>query len=235
MWHKLELSYSTVREYNRFIDVFPEITHFNGDLKNFQRPWVVDAVTRLLPNKGRVLEMGADRCELADFLYKKGFEVWVIDVYDKFGGGVGSYKEICKKFRKLKIHQGFLHEDTSLPSGVFDAVYSCSVIEHIPSSSITSTVNRIGDLLRPGGLSIHAIDFTVAGIMQNHELLESFTSAHGIPEKLESLGRFAQDDLDTFYLSPQGHYSWRKFLNKTYEEYSYRRVTSLNLVAAKNS
>lgn len=38
------LTYATVKEYNRFIEELPDITHISGDLKNFQRPWVVDAV-----------------------------------------------------------------------------------------------------------------------------------------------------------------------------------------------
>ena len=43
----------------------------------------------------------------------------------------------------------------------------------------------------------------------------------------------AQHDEDTFFLSPQGHYIWRKFLRKSYEEYPYRKITSFNLIATK--
>lgn len=229
MWRTLELAHATVREYNRFIESLPEVALLSGDLKNFQRPWVADALLRLLPSKGRVLEIGGDRCELADFLSRQGFEVWVIDAYENFGGGVGRFEEIRAKFPHLTIHQGFLHEDAALPAAHFDAIVSCSVAEHIPAAVIEGTVRRIHELLRPGGLSAHAMDLTVAGIMQNHGLLGAFTAAHS----LEGLGRKTLEDLDAFYLSPQGHYRWRKFLGKSYDEYPYRRVTSLNLVAAK--
>lgn len=235
MWRTLELTHATVREYNRFIESLPEMALLSGDLKNFQRPWVADALLRHLPSRGRVLEIGGDRCELADFLSRQGFEVWVIDAYDNFGGGVGRFEEMRAKFPSLAIHRGFLHEDTTLPARHFDAIVSCSVVEHIPAPAIDGTVRRIHELLRPGGLSAHAMDLTVAGIMRNHGLLGSFTAAHGLDDDLEDLGRAAQEDLDAFYLSPQGHHRWRKFLGKTYDEYPYRRVTSLNLVAAKDA
>src|SRR4051794_23281077 len=153
-----EISFATVREFHQFAEKYPDVTKLNEDLKSFQRPWCVDRLLRHLPHGGRVLEIGADKCDLVPFLRSKGFDVWVIDVYDKFGGGTGTYDTICQKFPDLKITRGFIHEDRSLPDGFFDAVYSCSVIEHIPLEFSEPTARQIERILKPGGASIHAID-----------------------------------------------------------------------------
>lgn len=232
-WLAQELSHATVREYNRFLEELPEVTPLSGDLKNFQRPWVADTLLRRLPRGARILEMGADRCDLARHLHGRGFEVWAVDAYANIGGGVGVYEELRARYPELTIRKGLLHELPDLPGAAFDAVFSCSVVEHIPPDTIAPTVAAMARLLRPGGLSIHAMDLTVQGIMQNGALLARFTAAHGATDDLDSLGRDILADLDAFYLSPQGHHRWRTFLGKTYDEYPYRRVTSLNLVAAR--
>jgi len=118
-----------------------------------------------------------------------------------------------------------------LPSDYFDAIYSCSVLEHTPVKHIEPTVSRIGDCLKLGGLSIHAVDFTVQGIMVAHKHINEVLRCHGATVTAEHIAEQALCDVDTFYLSPQGHHNWRKFLNRSYEEYPYRKVTSINLVA----
>lgn len=226
----IEAQYATVREYNVFREVLPEVTPVSTDLKNVQRPWVVSRILDTV-GTGRILEIGADKCDLAHFLSQRGFEVWVIDVYDSFGGGSARFQEVKDRFPALNIHRGFLHEDTVLPSDYFDAIYSCSVLEHTPVQHIRPTVSRIGDCLKSGGLSIHAVDFTVQGIMVDHRHRNEVLQCHGAAVAAEDIAGQALCDVDTFYLSPQGHYNWRKFLDRSYEEYPYRRVTSLNLVA----
>ena len=230
----IELCYATVREYNVFVEVLPDLTPISTDLKNVQRPWVVNKILDTM-STGRVLEIGADRCQLADYLQKRGFEVWVIDVYDRFGGGGATFEQVKSKFPALNIQRGFLHEDKMLPSEYFDAVYSCSVLEHTPAEHIEATVNRIGDCLKLGGFSIHAVDFTVQGIMVNHKHCNEVLRCHGARITAEEIAEQALSDLDTFYLSPQGHCNWRKYLKRSYEEYPYRKVTSLNLVARKDA
>lgn len=229
----IELSYATVREYNQLVEVLPELSPIATDLKNIQRPWVVRKILDKM-STGRVLEIGADRCQLADYLSKRGFEVWVIDAYDNWGGGRARLEEVRSKFPNLNIYKGFMHEDKALPSYYFDVIYSCSVLEHTPIEYIEPTVRRIDDCLRSGGFSIHAVDFTVEGIMVYHKHRNEILRCHGAKATAEDVAKQAISDVETFYLSPQGHYMWRKFLQKSYEEYPYRKVTSLNLVARKD-
>ena len=229
------ISYATVHEYNCLRDELPELTPVGTDLKDFQRPWVVSKVLQTC-SSGRILEIGADRCELADYLQKKGFEVWVVDVYDKFGGGRATFGEVKARFPKLNIHDGFFHENKLLPTDFFDCIYSCSVLEHTPFEYIEPTIERISDCLRIGGVSVHAVDFTVEiSMMPRHPLMNEVLRCHHSNVSAEEIREKALADSDTFYLSPQGHYGWRRFLKKSYDEYPYRRVTSLNIVAKKRA
>ncbi|MFC1833535.1 class I SAM-dependent methyltransferase [Thermodesulfobacteriota bacterium] len=227
-----EITYGTVKEYNRFIQDFPDITPKSGDLKDFQRPWMAAAIIAKL-RKGRILEIGASQCEIADFLQKRGYDVSVIDPYDRRAGGGSNYAAIQKKYPLIHVHKGLLHLDSSLPSNHFDAVHSCSVVEHIELQDQQATCDKILELLKPNGFSIHAIDFTIDGIMQNHDRLSNFIRCHGVNFDLHKLAERAKADVDTFCLSPQGHYRWRQSLKRTYEQYSYRKVISLNFVFRK--
>lgn len=229
-----EISFATVREFHRFVDEYPEVTRLNEDLKSFQRPWCVDRLLQHLPQGGRVLEIGADKCDLVPFLRARGFEVWVIDVYDHFGGGTGTYDVVSNRFPDMPIVRGFMHNDRSLPANHFDAVYSCSVIEHIPSEHLAATARQIERVLKPGGASIHAIDCTVQGVKQNQPIAQQFIDAHNRAADVMQLGERAIEDLETFYLSPQGHLNWRRFNKRSYDEYPYRRVSSLGFAATKN-
>ncbi len=230
---EVDVSYATVHEYNSLRDELPELTPIGTDLKDFQRPWVV---SKLLQNysSGTVLEIGANRCELADYLQRKGFQVWVVDVYDSFGGGRATFEEVTRRFPRLNIHTGFFHEDRLLPTDFFDCIYSCSVLEHTPLKCIGPTIGKIFDCLKVGGLSIHAVDFTVeTSIMPAHPLMNEILRCCGSDLGADEIREKALADRDTFYLSPQGHYGWRRLLDKSYDEYPYRRVTSINVFARK--
>src|SRR5690242_4710588 len=186
-----EIAFGTVREFHRLAEEYPQLLPRQEDLKSFQRPWCADRLLKALPQGGRILEIGADKCDLVPFLRSRGFDVWVIDVYDHFGGGTGTFEMVQQKFPDLPITRGFLHEDRSLPANHFDAAYSCSVIEHIPLEHLEGTVRQIERVLKPGGTSIHAIDCTIAGVKQNQINSQKFIDAHRRPCDVISLGQRA--------------------------------------------
>ena len=229
----LQCCYANVRTYNKLRDSYSELTPPSGDLKSYQRTWTVDAILRNVPVGGRVVEIGAGGCELAEYIRKAGYDVWIVDPFDGSAGGDADYESVVKRFPHLTIVKSTFDSSQDLPTNYFHGCYSCSVIEHIPKQVLGSTYRKMYDSLLNGGVSIHSIDWTLKGIMVDFSIVEAFVSYHGYTVDLQRMASDALNDIDTYFLSPQGHYGWRKFLGKTYEEYPYRKVTSLDLVARK--
>src|SRR2546423_1909603 len=118
-----EIAFATVREFHRFAEDYPEVTKLNEDLKSFQRPWCVDRLLKACPNGGRILEIGADKCDLVPFLRSRGFEVWVIDVYDHFRGGTGTYEAISQKFPDMPIVRNVVPLPSDVPQRSAEKLY----------------------------------------------------------------------------------------------------------------
>ena len=229
----LHCSYANVRTYNKLRDLYPELSPPTGNLKNYQRPYVADAILRNVPVGGRVVEIGAGGCEVAQYLSKAGYDVWTVDPYDGSGGGDADYESLVKRFPDLTFVKSVLHLSEDLPTDYFDGCYSCSVIEHVPKSVLGSTYRAMYGCLLNGGVSVHAIDWTLKGIMVDFSIVEAFSSMCGFTVDLRQMAHDALNDVDAYFLSPEGHYGWRKFLGRTYEEYPYRKVTSLDLLSRK--
>ena len=58
------ISYATVRDYCQSVDLLPEITGTDGDLKNVQRPWALKAVLGCMPPPARLLEIGGGELDV---------------------------------------------------------------------------------------------------------------------------------------------------------------------------
>lgn len=50
----------------------------------------------------------------------------------------------------------------SLPPDFFDVVYSVSVVEHVPNDAAPAFISDLVRVLKPGGISLHAIDLYVS-------------------------------------------------------------------------
>ena len=95
----------------------------------------------------------------------------------------------------------------------------------------------IWEFLAPGGASVHCFDFVLQGIAQEYDLtsarnilshqaqLENRLTETGFDDLLERL----KSDVETFFLSPQGHHNWRGGL--PYEKFPFRKVVSLQTIA----
>lgn len=229
-----DIGYATVREFHELHDRYRELIVGKGDLKDFQRPWVVDQVLKSVSAGSRIVEIGGDRCQVADYLQRKGYQVWVVDLFEGFGGGGAQIDQVRAKYPKLTLVKGWFHDCEGLPAETFDAVYSVSVLEHTPPNLIPATFERIAQVLKPGGRSMHAVDYTLEGtVLRNGYLIDKVMQCLGESRRAVDIEQECLADLDTFYLSAQGHYWWRKSLNRTYDEYPFRRVTSLNVVSVK--
>lgn len=236
----LGLSYATVRDYCESLDELPQITAIDGDLKNVQRPWAAKAVLANVPPPARLLEIGGGEPIVSGFLSELGYDVTLVDPYDGFGNGPTDYQRYVELFPHVKIVREYFRPGMSLLApGSFDAIFSISVLEHLPAESLTSCFEAMTEFLSPHGVSIHCFDFILQGIGDAHDFAnaqrilsehQKITGEAGA-EPFENLVERLKTDVETFFLSPQGHHHWRR--GQAYADFPFRKVVSLQMVARR--
>ncbi|RZM82893.1 class I SAM-dependent methyltransferase [Leptolyngbya iicbica] len=233
-----ELDYALVRDFCDSSDHLPQICHLNGDLKNVQRAWTVKAVLGTLPLGSRLLEIGGGVPLAAGMLAELGYDVTIVDPYEGAGNGPTEYEAYKQQFPNVKFTRSYFSDDLQgYEDASFDGIYSISVLEHIPLVDLDSVYRGIHKFLRQGGRSIHCLDIVVEGDRTDaHKatLKKVFYLQKGLvqgpcsqsdtdhlcDEMLENMAR----DLETFYLSAEGHNLWRG--STLYEEFPFRKVIS---------
>ena len=233
-----ETSYATVRDYCESLDHLPQITGVDGDLKNVQRPWAVKALLRAVPPPARLLEIGGGEPVVSGFLSELGYDVTLVDPYDGFGNGPTDYEKYVELFPNVKIVRAYFGpRQPAFPPASFEAIFSISVLEHFSPEAAANCFQAIEESLVPGGGSIHCFDFILQGLAQESDLtrarnilnhqaqLEKRPAATDLANLCEKL----KGDVETFFLSPQGHHSWRRGL--PYDEFPFRKVVSLQTIA----
>ena len=233
-------SYATVRDYCESLDELPQITALDGDLKNVQRPWAAKALLANVPPPARLLEIGGGEPLVSGFLSELGYDVTLVDPYDGFGNGPTDYQRYVEQFPHVKIVREYFRPGLpALAAHSFDAIFSISVLEHLPSDSLPACFDAIAEFLSPTGVSVHCFDFILQGQGDAHNLVqaqETFagqkraTNASGDVSFAELLERL-RADVETFFLSPQGHHHWRR--GQAYPAFPFRKVVSLQTVARR--
>ena len=223
------LSYGTVRDFADSRDVLPGLSSANGDMKDVQRSWMLKAIVGNVEPGALLVEIGAGEPLVADVLARLGYRVVVVDPYDGSGNGPLEYRAFRRAYPKLSFIR-----DRFPPRDGLDrrcsAVYSISVLEHVPLDSIQAVVSAARELLAPDGCCIHAVDHVVRGwgADEHRERLERIASASEIePELLERTLAAMDEDPDTYFVSAEAHDRWRGSL--AYGEYPMRRIASVNL------
>jgi SAM-dependent methyltransferase len=234
-------SYATVRDYCESLDELPQIAAVDGDLKNVQRPWAIKTILANVPPPARLLEIGGGEPIVSGFLSELGYDVTVVDPYDGFGNGPTDYQRYVELFPHVKIVREYFRPGMSaLTPGSFDAIFSVSVLEHI-SSTLSACFEAIAEFLSPGGASIHCFDFILQGRGElddppvAQKILAEQATLGGAPAEppLETLLEQLRADVETFFLSPQGHHHWRR--GQPYAEFPFRKVVSLQTVAHRRA
>lgn len=235
-----ELGYATVRDYCESVDDLPHIAPTDGDLKNVQRPWAVKAVLGCTPPPARLLEIGGGEPIVSGFLAELGYDVTLADPYEGSGNGPTEYERYVQLFPHVNIlRQYFRPGMPELTPKSFDCIFSVSVLEHIPPGSLVECFDAVAEFLKPGGVSLHCFDFILQGRgeFDNGPMAERILaeqariSGKPEPESLSSLLDRIRADVETFYLSPQGHHQWRG--GRPYDEFPFRKVVSLQTIARR--
>lgn len=232
------LSYGTVRDYCDSADHIPYLSHLQGDLKDLQRPATLKAILGLLPPGSSLLEIGAGEPFVADVLSQLGYDVTVVDPYDGSGNGPTEFQKYVEAYPELRIIRSLFTEQVSgLTPGAFDCIYSISVLEHVHQPFLSNLFGGITRYLRPGGYSLHLIDQVLAGEgaeFHLHQLSEILALQSDLSKDRKA--QLARDlanllatltaDLETYYLSAEGHNNWRGAT--PYDAFSFRKVVSVS-------
>ena len=232
------LSYATVRDYCDSLDHLLQLAGVDGDLKNVQRPWIVKAILGAAQPPARLLEIGGGEPLVSGFLSELGYDVTLVDPYDGVANGPTDYQTYVGRFPNVKIvREYFMPNISGLGSVSFDAIFSVSVLEHIVPESLPFFFQAIAARLRPGGASIHCFDFILQGVGEAHDL-QMARSVVAEQAKLANDATLAGEldvvierlkgEVETFFLSPQGHHIWRR--GRPYEQFPFRKVVSLQTI-----
>jgi hypothetical protein len=233
----LGTSYATVRDYCESLDQLPQISGVDGDLKNVQRPWAAKSILANVPPPARLLEIGGGEPIVSGLLAELGYDVTLVDPYDGFGNGPTDYERYRQEFPHVKIVREYFRPGLpALRGQLFDAIFSISVLEHIPPDAVGTCFDAIGEFLAPGGGSIHCFDFILQGhgdaydhanaqrILAEQKRVTAPSPDTAFEQLLENL----RSDVETFFLSAQGHHQWRG--GREYAEFPFRKVVSIQTV-----
>jgi 2-polyprenyl-3-methyl-5-hydroxy-6-metoxy-1,4-benzoquinol methylase len=226
-----EFSYATVADFCDSWDYLTPLA-YHGDLKNIQRPWALKAVLSQVPLGSKILEIGGGNPLIAATLARLGYDVTIVDPYDGTGNGPTEYEQYRQEFPEVRLVRSYFRPEMPELAGEdssFDAVYSISVIEHIPFPELKQVFAAMQQYLRPDtGLSIHAIDFIRRGDGEHdHQAMVQFLAdLSGVSEEqVKAVLHRMDNDIETYYLSAEGHNSWRMGLS--YAEFPMRVCVSL--------
>jgi hypothetical protein len=225
------IGYGTVRDFADSTAHLPGLAGANFDMKDMQRCWMIKAIVGNVPRGARILEIGAGEPLAAGVLSRLGYEVTVVDPYDGSGNGPVEYEAFKVAYPDLTFVRAQFPPADGLGDG-FDAIYSISVLEHVPLEQIEPLFGAIRDGLSGTGLSVHAVDHVLAGwSAEGHlEKLRLMVRAAGLdPAELEAALERLREDPDAYFVSAEAHNRWRGDLE--YDEYPMRRIVSVNLSA----
>lgn len=127
-----------------------------GGFKVWEYPFVCAWLEKFsksvdLGRKVRVMEFGCGRSPFPQFLVNRGFEVWGVD------NDSWNFKNQMTDIGVNYWVGNVMNFDRDIK---FDAIVSCSVIEHIPNDAARIKVmKKLRSLLYPHGKMLHAIDF----------------------------------------------------------------------------
>jgi hypothetical protein len=227
------ISYGTVRDYTDSADWMPGLAGATVDMKDMQRCWMLKAILGNVARGSRILEVGAGEPLVAGMLSRLGYEVTVVDPYEGSGNGPQQFRRFRMAYPDLRFVREEFPPSEPLGNG-FAAIYSISVLEHVPLAGIAPVIEGARALLdRENGRSIHAVDHVLAGWSadEHREKLERIVTASGlsIDDLATKIGEMERD-ADTYFVSAEAHNRWRA--GAPYDEYAMRRIGSINLCAA---
>lgn len=128
-----------LRAIRRLVIADPTLGHLRA-----VREHELETVAALLPEQGRVLEIGAGTGWQAQALASRGLETWAVDVRSS-------------SYRQDRVFPVIEYDGRTLPfaGASFDVVYSSHTLEHI--AHLHALQKEIHRVLKPSGRAIHVL------------------------------------------------------------------------------
>jgi hypothetical protein len=227
-----ELSYGTVRDFADSTENLPGLAGANFDMKDMQRCWMTKAIVGSVPRGAKLLEIGAGEPLVAGVLSRLGYDVVVVDPYDGSGNGPREYEQFKAAYPDVRFIREQFPPAEELGDD-FGAVYSISVLEHVPLEALDAVIGGARELIsEANGRSIHAVDHVLAGWGADSHLagLRKIVELSGLPlEQLDATIEQLREDPETYFVSAESHNRWRGGL--PYDSYAMRRIVSVSVNA----
>jgi hypothetical protein len=224
------ISYGTVGDFADSADHLTGLAGASFDMKDLQRCWMIKAILGNVERGSRILEIGAGEPLVAGMLSRLGYEVTVVDDYQGGGNGPREFKRFQAAYPDVHFIRELFPPSEPLADD-YAAVFSISVLEHVPLEHVGAVVSTGHELIaKRGGCSIHAVDHVLAGwgADEHREKLDRIVAALGLTEQdLATQIAAMEDDPETYFVSAEAHNRWRGDL--PYDQYTMRRIGSVNL------
>lgn len=148
----------------------------NRSLKNIQDAWVL---SELVDGRGlRLCEVGGGHSRVLRELAKHNACVNA-DKLEGAGNGPRSVPQI-PGVETIPAYLGDF--DPRLADASFDAVFSISVLEHVPDDRLADCFADMARILRPGGVMLHAIDLYIFDEPRRMPRVDAYASCAANPE-----------------------------------------------------
>lgn len=207
-----------LQEYSE--EIYGEPVDFNKrGLKRYQDLLIYSFLKRHIPQGSKILEVGGGNSRVLRKAINS-FECWNVDAYEGVGNGPKSVPDLPGVL--VKDYMGNFNE--KLPCNYFDFVFSISSLEHTGKDEkyhqrIVDDINRV---LKPDGLSFHALDIVLRDdgsywecpFLKNTFNYQESLNHYMTPEEIMS-----KDDV---YYMPEAGYvleHWEQKTGKTYKEF----------------
>jgi hypothetical protein len=235
------LGYATVRDYCDSADQIPHLLEFESDLKDAQRPWTVKAVLCRLDRGTSLIEIGGGVPKSSSALAALGYRPTIVDPYEGYANGPTEFDLFKRNYPEIGfVRELFSPALTEFQRESADCIFSVSTLEHIHDQ--TPIFEGIEKFLKPGGWSIHCVDISIRGTMEKfstdliRDVLRRQRQLAGMPPDDDEYTRLVQkmnDDVDTYFLGPQGLHRWRG--GRAYDLFPYQPIASIQTCVQKRA
>jgi SAM-dependent methyltransferase len=160
-----------------------------------------------LPGKGRLLDIGSPKLLFLWLASHTSLTIHATDIMDSFIeptrgllGRLGLSEELGERLHLERQDA----RDLAYPDGLFDAVYSVSVIEHIPENGDSTALREIARVLRTGGRACLTVPFAARGYSETWVRRDVFERRRRSGERIFFQRRYDHEALERRLVGPSG-------------------------------